>query len=259
MTLGLGGYPPLLVAVRNRVADYGGLPRGPITCSSVHALWARAALPRVQAAPTRAKSYNRDTTTDGDCAAGAPSVCGCALPHASSCLHTPAECLQKKPYTVRPRQCALQVAGPTQSQCHPTQPYTHPIQPHPVRTSLALQTIQPSTSYPALHTSYPALCSGVAVGRDQARVLGGTRAARRLRAARRRRIDLAGCANDGRQPRGLVRLLVARARPVRQHGQSARTRGHCGARMPAQSLSRGLPEVSGPGFDHADRAPHPSY
>ena len=145
MKLGLGGYPPLLVAVRNRVADYGGLPRGPITCSSVHALWARAALPRVQAAPTRAKSYNRDTTTDGDCAAGAPSVCGCALPHASSCLHTPAECLQKKPYTVRPRQCALQVAGPTQSQCHPTQPYTHPIQPHPVRTSLALQT------YPALH------------------------------------------------------------------------------------------------------------
>ena len=49
--LGLGGYPPLLVAVRNRVADYGGLPRGPITCSSVDALWARAALPRVQAAP----------------------------------------------------------------------------------------------------------------------------------------------------------------------------------------------------------------
>ena len=58
--LGLGGYPPLLVAVRNRVADYGGLPRGPITCASVHALWARAALPRVQAAPTRAKSYNRE-------------------------------------------------------------------------------------------------------------------------------------------------------------------------------------------------------
>ena len=141
---------------------------------------------------------------------------------------------------------------------HPVRPSAYMLQsaslhhksspPHP---------IQLSTSYPALHTSYPALCSGVAVGRDQARVLGGTRAARRLRAARRRRIDLAGCANDGRQPRGLVRLLVARARPVRQHGQSARTRGHCGARMPAQSLSRGLPEVSGPGFDHADRAPAP--
>ena len=132
--------------------------------------------------------------------------------------------------------------------------YLHPVRPSAyVLQSASLHhksspphPIQLSTSYPALHTSYPALCSGVAVGRDQARVLGGTRAARRLRAARRRRIDLAGCANDGRQPRGLVRLLVARARPVRQHGQSARTRGHCGARMPAQSLSRGLPEVSGP-------------
>ena len=124
-----------------------------------------------------------------------------------------------------------------------TQPYTHPIQPSPSpHISSPPHPIQLSTSYPALHTSYPALCSGVAVGRDQARVLGGTRAARRLRAARRRRIDLAGCANDGRQPRGLVRLLVARARPVRQHGQSARARGHCGARMPAQSLAAGCPK-----------------
>ena len=57
----------------------------------------------------------------------------------------PHPCRMPAEDTVRPRQCALQVAGPTQSQCHPTQPYTHPIQPHPVRTSLALQT------YPALH------------------------------------------------------------------------------------------------------------
>jgi len=105
----------------------------------------------------------------------------------------------------------------------------HPIHSLHIRNhphSLAIQVlsrpprpIQPSSTCPSPCT-LSHRCSGVAVGRDQAPLLGGARAARRLPAARRRRtIDLAGRANDGRQPRGLVGVYVgvpvARARPVR--------------------------------------------
>ena len=142
MTLGLGGYPPLLVAVRNRVADYGGLPRGDNVFIGPRPLGSR----RAPASPSRTHScqelqpgyHNRWRL----CGRRAKRVWLCPP---SRVVVPPHPCRMPAEDTVRPRQCALQVAGPTQSQCHPTQPYTHPIQPHPVRTSLALQT------YPALH------------------------------------------------------------------------------------------------------------
>ena len=142
MTLGLGGYPPLLVAVRNRVADYGGLPRGDNVFIGPRPLGSR----RAPASPSRTHScqelqpgYHKRWRL---CGRRAKRVWLCPP---SRVVVPPHPCRMPAEDTVRPRQCALQVAGPTQSQCHPTQPYTHPIQPHPVRTSLALQT------YPALH------------------------------------------------------------------------------------------------------------
>ena len=87
-------------------------------------------------------------------------MCGCALPHALSCDHTPAEYLQKKPYTVRPRQCALQVAGPTQSQCQPSP--THILSsPHPVRTSPALRILS-SSPHPIQPSTHPIQPSALA-------------------------------------------------------------------------------------------------
>ena len=76
-------------------------------------------------------------------------VCGCALPHASSC--DPHTC-RRSPAPSGPVSAPCQVADPTQSQCHPTQPCTRPIQPstpYPVRTSYqALLQILSSSSRP---------------------------------------------------------------------------------------------------------------
>ena len=94
--------------------------------------------------------------------------------------------------------------GPVSEPCLPSQqPVRERVAQHSILSNPPhpILSTAPSTSYPTLQ-SYPALhilsqpithrCSGVAVGRGPARVLGGARAARRLRAARRRRIDLAG-------------------------------------------------------------------
>ena len=104
--------------------------------------------------------------------------------------------------------CSASAPYQSRRSCPENSPYpqaSYPQPPHPNHThSLAFQVlsrpprpIQPSSTCPSPCT-LSHRCSGVAVGRDQAPLLGGARAARRLPAARRRRtIDLAGRANDG--------------------------------------------------------------
>ena len=257
MNLGLGGYPPLLVAVRNRVADYGGLPRGDNVFIGPRPLGSR----RAPASPSRTHScqelqpgYHKRWRL---CGRRAKRVWLCPP---SRVVVPPHPCRMPAEDTVRPRQCALQVAGPTQSQCHPTQPYTHPIQPHPVRTSLALQT------YPALHiilSSPPHLLSSPLLWR-------GSGAGPSARARWYSCCSSAACCPEAaHRPRRLRqrRAPASRARQTsRRPGAACPTAWpKCENERPLRRLDacpkscRGLPEVSGPGFDHADRAPHPSY
>ena len=148
----------------------------------------------------------------GECAAGTPSM-WISPPPALHPIHLP-----RTPRATAPPVEATLVP-PWLCQCAvPKSPILSREYPKPsvsiLSTALSILTtltsllfsspIQASTPYPHPSSACPSprtpshRCSGVAVGRDPAPLLGGARAARRLHAARRRRtIDLAGRANDG--------------------------------------------------------------